>query len=69
MKTKFIQIRFDYDNEETWEVTYEEVQEMLKMFNNLRRTASIVSIRGDKNDDGQDEWTSRATSRNDCKEQ
>jgi len=54
MKTKFIQIRFDYDNE-TWEVTYEEVQEMLKMFNNLRRTASIVSIRGDKNDDGQDE--------------
>ena len=55
MKTKFIQIRFDYDNEETWEVTYEEVQEMLKMFNNLRRTASIVSIRGDKNDDGQDE--------------
>lgn len=61
MKTKFIQVRFDYDTDETWEVTYEEVQEMLKMFNNLKREASIVLIsdyidsRRNKDDDGQDE--------------
>ena len=61
MKTKFIQVRFDYDTEETWEITYEEVQEMLKMFNNLKRQAEIVLIsnytdtKRNKNDDGQNE--------------
>ena len=60
-KTKIIQVRFDYDTDETWEITYEEVKEMLKMFNNLKREASIIMIhnyidsRLHKDDDGQDE--------------
>ena len=59
-KTKIIQVRFDYDTEETWDITYEEVKEMLKMFNNLKREAAIIMIREyydsrrHKDDDGKD---------------
>ena len=59
-KIKIIQGEFDYDTEETWDITYEEVKEMLKMFNNLKREAAIIFIREyydsrlNKDDDGKD---------------
>jgi hypothetical protein len=59
-KTKIVQVRFDYDDDEVWDITYDEVREMLKMFNNLKREASIIFFhdyidsRLNKNDDGKD---------------
>lgn len=52
MKTKFIVVRLDYDTDETWEITHKEVEEMLKMFNNLKRHAKIERITRYDNDDG-----------------
>lgn len=72
-KTKIVQVRFDYDDDEVWDITYEEVQEMLKMFNNLKREASIIFFhdyidsRRNKDDDGQDEWITRRLARYDSK--
>jgi len=33
-----------YDTEETWELTIQEVKEILQMMNNLKRNAIIVEI-------------------------
>ena len=43
MKKKII-IEFTCDSQETWEVTQEEVNEILLMMNNLKRNAKIVEI-------------------------
>jgi len=57
MRTKFVLVKVEYDTEETWEITLEEVQEILSMMNNLKRHAQIVEINQgvNKNDDGQNE--------------
>ena len=54
---KFVSIKVEYDTEETWNITLEEVQEIFHMMNNLKRHAKIVEItKGvNKNDDGQNE--------------
>lgn len=43
MKKKIV-IEFTCDSQETWEVTQEEVNEILLMMNNLRRNAKIIAI-------------------------
>ena len=57
MRTKFVLVKVDYDSEETWSITLEEVQEILSMMNNLKRHAEIIEITQgvNKNDDGQNE--------------
>ena len=57
MKTKFVLVKVNYDSEETWDITLEEVQEIFQMMNNLKRHAEIIEITQsvNKNDDGQDE--------------
>jgi hypothetical protein len=56
MRTKFVTVKVSYDTEETWELTIQEVKEILQMMNNLKRNAIIVEIeQGVNNDDGQDE--------------
>lgn len=54
---KFVSIKVEYDTEETWDITLEEVQEIFHMMNNLKRHAEIVEITQgvNKNDDGQNE--------------
>jgi len=60
MRTKFVTVKVSYDTEETWELTIQEVKEILQMMNNLKRNAIIVEIeQGVNNDDGQNEWTAR----------
>ena len=44
MKTRYVTVRVDYDSDETWEITLEEVKELFKMMNNLKRKAEIVGI-------------------------
>jgi len=56
VRTKFVTVKVSYDTEETWELTIQEVKEILQMMNNLKRNAIIVDIeQGVNNDDGQDE--------------
>ena len=54
---KFVSIKVEYDTEETWNITLEEVQEIFHMMNNLKRHAEIIEITQgvNKNDDGQNE--------------
>ena len=55
MRTKFVTVKVSYDTEETWELTIQEVKEILQMMNNLKRNAIIVDIeQGVNRDDGQD---------------
>ena len=44
MRTKFVTVKVSYDTEETWELTIQEVKEILQMMNNLKRNAIIVDI-------------------------
>ena len=57
MKTKYVTVKVSYDTEDTWEITLQEVKEILQMMNNLSRNAVIVSTEQgvNINDDGQDE--------------
>jgi hypothetical protein len=56
MRTKFVTVKVSYDTEETWELTIQEVKEILQMMNNIKRNAIIVEIeQGVNNDDGQNE--------------
>lgn len=57
MKTKYVTIKVSYDTEETWEITMQEVKEILQMMNNLKRNAIIIDIEQgvNENDDGQNE--------------
>jgi len=56
MKTKYVTVKVSYDTEDTWEITLQEVKEILQMMNNLSRNATIVSTEQgvNINDDGQD---------------
>ena len=58
MNTKYITVKVDYDSEETWEVSLEEISEIIAMMNNLKRNAKIIDIADllevNNNDDGQD---------------
>ena len=42
MKTKLITVKVSYDTDETWEITKEEIRDILKMMNNLKRNAIIL---------------------------
>lgn len=55
MKTKYVTVKVEYDTEDTWKITLEEVKEIFQMMNNLKRNAVITDIEQgvDKNDDGQ----------------
>ena len=44
MKTKYVTVKVSYDTEETWEVSLEEISEIISMMTNLRRKAEIVGI-------------------------
>ena len=57
MKTKYVTVKVQYDTEDTWEITLEEVKEIFQMMNNLKRNAVITDIEqgADKHDDGQNE--------------
>jgi hypothetical protein len=57
MKTKYVTVKVNYDTQETWEITLQEVEEIFQMMNNLKRNAVIIDIEQgvDKNDDGQNE--------------
>ena len=57
MKTKYVTVKVDYDTEETWETTLQEVKELFQMMNNLKRNAIIIDIEQgvNTNDDGQNE--------------
>ena len=44
MKTKYITVKVDYDSEETWEISLEEISEIISMMTNLKRKAEIVGI-------------------------
>ena len=56
MKTKYVTVKVNYDTEETWDITLQEVEEIFQMMNNLKRNAVIIDIEQgvDTNDDGQD---------------
>jgi len=42
MKTKLITVKVSYDTDETWEITKEEIRDILKMMNNIKRNAIIL---------------------------
>ena len=42
MKTKLITVKVSYDTDKTWEITKEEIRDILKMMNNLKRNAIIL---------------------------
>jgi hypothetical protein len=44
MMTKYVTVKVSYDTEETWEVSLEEISEIIAMMNNLKRKAEIVGI-------------------------
>lgn len=44
MKTKYVTVKVNYDTEETWDITLQEVEEIFQMMNNLKRNASIINI-------------------------
>ena len=44
MKTKYVTVKVEYDTEETWDITLEEVNEIFLMMNNLKRNAVIIDI-------------------------
>ena len=51
-----VTVKVEYDTEETWKTTLDEVQEILHLMNNLKRHAEIVDIQSvNENDDGQNE--------------
>jgi hypothetical protein len=54
MKTKYVTVKVEYDTEETWGITLQEVEEIFQMMNNLKRNAIIMKI-SDLYDDGQNE--------------
>ena len=54
MKTKYVTVKVEYDTEETWDITLQEVEEIFQMMNNLKRNAIIMKI-SDLYDDGQNE--------------
>jgi len=56
MKKKIVTIKVSYDTEETWDITLQEVKEILQMMNNLKRHAIILEVeQGVNRDDGQNE--------------
>ena len=44
VKTKYVTVKVNYDTEETWDITLQEVEEIFQMMNNLKRNASIINI-------------------------
>ena len=42
MKVKYVTVKVSYDTEETWNITKEEIKDILKMMNNLKRNAIII---------------------------
>ena len=52
--TKYITIRFEYTDEKVWDETQKEVEEIMSMFNNLSRRASLVDIEQWRDKDGND---------------
>ena len=44
MKTKYVTVKVNYDTEETWDITLQEVEEIFQMMNNLKRNAVIIDI-------------------------
>ena len=52
--TKYITIRFEYTDEKVWDETQKEVEEIMSMFNNLSRRASLVDIAQGRDKDGND---------------
>ena len=51
MKTKYVTVKVNYDTEETWDITLQEVEEIFQMMNNLKRNASIINIEQGINQD------------------
>jgi len=51
MKTKYVTVKVEYDTEETWGITLQEVEEIFQMMNNLKRNAAIINIKQGINDD------------------
>ena len=52
--TKYITIRFEYTDENVWDETQKEVEEIMSMFNNLSRRATLVDIEQGMDKDGND---------------
>tara|TARA_R100001163_G_C5049654_1_gene186576 strand:- start:531 stop:710 length:180 start_codon:yes stop_codon:yes gene_type:complete len=52
--TKYITIRFEYTDEKVWDETEKEVEEIMSMFNNLSRRATLVDIEQGMDKDGND---------------
>lgn len=52
--TKYITIRFEYTDEKVWDETQKEVEEIMSMFNNLSRRATLVDIEQGMDKDGND---------------
>ena len=52
--TKYITIRFEYTDEKVWDETQKEVEEIMSMFNNLSRRATLVDIEQGMEKDGND---------------
>jgi|TARA_B100000085_G_scaffold263950_1_gene270482 hypothetical protein len=44
VKTKYVTVKVNYDTEETWDITLQEVEEIFQMMNNLKRNAVIIDI-------------------------
>ena len=51
VKTKYVTVKVNYDTEETWDITLQEVEEIFQMMNNLKRNASIINIEQGVNQD------------------
>jgi|TARA_R100000329_G_scaffold148034_1_gene136361 hypothetical protein len=52
--SKYITIRFEYTDEKVWDETQKEVEEIMSMFNNLSRRATLVDIEQGMDKDGND---------------
>tara|TARA_R100001463_G_scaffold72014_2_gene125871 strand:+ start:3189 stop:3368 length:180 start_codon:yes stop_codon:yes gene_type:complete len=52
--SKYITIRFEYTDEEIWDETLKEVEEIMSMFNNLSRRAKLIDIEQGLDKDGND---------------
>tara|TARA_Y100000593_G_C4173948_1_gene268481 strand:+ start:84 stop:230 length:147 start_codon:yes stop_codon:yes gene_type:complete len=42
--TKYVKVKIDYENQEVWDESLKDIEELIKMMNNLSRQATIIEI-------------------------
>tara|TARA_R110000824_G_scaffold288958_1_gene477402 strand:+ start:242 stop:388 length:147 start_codon:yes stop_codon:yes gene_type:complete len=41
---KYVTVKIEYESEEVWDKSLEDIQELIKMMNNISRRATIIEV-------------------------